>query len=498
MDNSDFLIFVEDVRKWWINLNILVGEIKSREKRPILVALSRKMPRLMNWILGTPHLKESITPNLISDEEIITELALPFLHSHTGGDDVEFVILDDIIIHGTSLRTVHQNICRLFDSKVHVACIFRHERANINDFVNPSDLSRIVSIPQASVDIYTGLMADIVGQYQLPIDMEFPIFRIGGSLREIEDMVDLSGLVHKFYSNDECVTYDFSSGPMVSNNVDFSKARFFGKDGFSLLEVFSPLVISETDLLSMEKGLFGDTLYTPLWERLTRNIRLELNPDYKESVVQFMTQLRESYIRSLMVIANYLFSLAAFAMNIDILLPPGLKDGIMLSKEDLSLLIGRNLAREVYQPMLAAVKAEESAVSPREMYLDVPSSFAPDAFETEMDGERFHAAIVAETPSDAFDRIFRFQHYTNPKFENPFIAYERLFFGETHESLSEFTSLFFDSEECHRELQIWIDANIDAGYIVPNYERVMSENGEIFWRRFFHAGIRKKTDMLPV
>lgn len=165
----------------------------------------------------------------------------------------------------------------------------------------------------------------------------------------------------------------------------------------------------------------------------------------------------------------------------------------MLSKDDLSLLIGRNLADNVYESMMAAVKTREAFISPREVYLDIPSSFAPNAFESEIDRERFSAALVAGTPSEVFDRIFKYQHYTNPKFENPYIAYERLFFGETHKSLSEITSIFF-KEECDIELYTWIDENIDAGYIVPKYEVIKSQNGGLFWRRFFHAGIRRKGD----
>lgn len=462
------------------------------------MALSRKMPRLMNCI---PKALDSQVPDFnytIDNEEIITELALPYLSLHTKGEDVEFIILDDIIIHGTSLRTVYQNLCELFNSRVHVSCIFRHERADIKDFVNSTDLSKIKTIDQETVDIYTEAIAETVKQCQLPIDMEFPIFKINSSIEDIKHAIDKYSPITLYYSGNKCLSYDFSAGPRVSNNVDFCKARFFDKKDFTLLEVFSPIIISESDILSLDKSLFGNTLYTPVWETLTRNLRIELNPEYKESPVQLIGQLRESFIRSLVVIANYIFSLSAFALNIDSILPAGIKNGIQLSKEDLSLLIGRRLAEEVYRSLMAAVETEETFITLREKYMDIPSSFAPKAFKSEIDGERFISAFLAGTPSDAFDSLFRFQHYTNPKFENPYIAYERLFFGETHDSLSEITSNFFSIEECTKELYLWIDENIDAGYIVPKFEVIRSDEGGVFWRRYFHAGIRKKEDTAPV
>ncbi|MDE7427598.1 MAG: hypothetical protein K2M79_07355 [Muribaculaceae bacterium] len=456
------------------------------------MALSRKMPRLMNCIVKTSDITDHNINVAIDAEEIITELALPFLSLNTNSEDVEFIILDDIIIHGTSLRIVYQNICEMFSSKAHVSCIFRHERANISDFVNTEDLSIIKSIDQKTVDAYTDAIAETVKQCQLPIDMEFPVFKLNSSIEEIKNAIDENSNLPLYYSSDRCLSYNLASFPTVSNNVDFCKARFFGKNDFTLLEIFSPIIISESDILSTDKSLFGNTLYSAIWEKLTRNLRIELNPDYKKSPVQMIAQLRESFIRSLVVIANYIFSLSAFAINADSILPFNLKKHIELSKSDLSLLIGRKLTDEVYGAMMAAVEMGETYSSPREKYMHIPSSFAPKAFKSEIDGERFLTAFLADTPSEAFDSIFKFQHYTNPKFENPYIAYERLFFGETHESLAETTSIFFDIEECTRELYYWIDENIDAGYIVPKFETVKSDDDGIFWRRFFHAGIRKK------
>ena len=497
-EKEENAIFVNGVRKWWMDLNTLVSEIKARGNRPILVALSRKMPRLMHWISSNSDCLNDVNPQLLETNELITELAIPFLYFQLESNNIEFVILDDVIIHGTTLRTVYENLKALFHVNILISCIFRHERAEIRDFVDPADYSRMTEIPQATVDLYTELIAEKVKTSQLPIDMEFPIFRINQPIDTISENMRNAQLTDRIIGLDEIrITLDLKSRNMVSSNVDFCKARYFSKGEHTVLEIFSPMTITEQDLVSLKPELFDNGLYSALWERLTRNIRIALNPEYGENDIQTLPSLRDSFVRSLAVIGNYLYSISALCLNKKEILPDISDVDITLTARDLSLLIGEKLTIDIAPIIMTIVKTNEVVQSMREKYLSVPISFAPSTFETELEGEKFASSLNASKPAEIFDRIFNYQHYTNPKFENPYLTYERLFFGETVESLKKVMSFFFDADANLNDLQKWIDENIDAGYIIPKYEKIKAENGTTYWRRYFHAGIRRKLTRDP-
>ena len=94
--------FIQQVKDWWIKLFTHIKETQDQGKKPILIALSRKMPRFIEWFKSAKEFEDGPDRNILNDLEITTELALPFIlcGEDKNSDLLEFIIVDDIIIHG--------------------------------------------------------------------------------------------------------------------------------------------------------------------------------------------------------------------------------------------------------------------------------------------------------------------------------------------------------------------------------------------------------------
>lgn len=129
--SASYSQFVHLVNIWWTNLEHMISAIHARGNKPVLIALSRKMPRFMDWF-REKFCKETgidLDLSILDKVELTTELAIPFIWANDETDNLEFIILDDIIIHGTSLRYVAGDLHFLTNRKSHVSCIMRRMNA---------------------------------------------------------------------------------------------------------------------------------------------------------------------------------------------------------------------------------------------------------------------------------------------------------------------------------------------------------------------------------
>lgn len=485
---------------WWRHLEDIIGEIRSQGGSPVVIAISRKMPRLVNWFCKIcPEAKlQGFGFDCLRDVIFTSELAIPFLFCQSGVEpDSEVVIIDDFIIRGSALRNVTDTIFDLTGKESHVCCVFRRYESIYADNINREDLNSIPLLPQAKIDEFSDIISQLVYETQLPIDMEFPIIRISEgyeSIVKIRDYLENEQNNNRRFvdegENRFCL--DYLPNHNEREIPDFQKIRFFLSTHDTMVEVFSPYVFMENDLASLETSIFSNELYQSYWERTTRKIRLVLAGYETTGNSEESNSWRLLFMRSLCVWANYLFSLSLLVRSIHEMLPHLDYNQFKLSFPDLSLIIGEDLASEIYGGLLYMVLTGDKTSLHCERPLDAPYSLYPKSFREEVIQIKNIELFKADSPSNLFDGIFRYEHYTNEKFSNPLIAYERMSFGETFQSLYKAMSLYFDEDRHVRELIRWVDDNIDRGYIIPKYERVKTRNNSTCWRRFFHSGIRRK------
>lgn len=500
-------IFYEPIAKWWFNLENMIEEILYLGKTPVLVALSRKMPRFFEWFKY--HFREEsklkFDLSILQNVELTTELALPFIYTSDKWHQKSFIILDDTIIHGTSLRDVSSIIYHLTGEKPRLSCICRSEKAHIGNYVRAIDFLRIPILNQYALNSFCDFVSDKVASHQLPIDMEFPIFRIKNPdspqnnnddlYVHLRNNILLDG-VYDSYNTDkygDTFTAEVPKFKTTGVNVDFAKFRFFKRYDEILIESLSPMVLQEQWITDPEGKIFSSNLYRTLWDQTAYPINLYLK-DIDSQYSSVSLNIRQGFVRSLCVWANYLLSLSSFVINRQEIIPSDINYSLKLSKDDLSLILGSETCNKVYSSLSDIINAGIPSFSEKIKLSGVPDSFSPNNFRIDLFTWKIKASVISESLDELMREIFNYQHYSNKHFVNASRSYERYFFGESFESLRKIATDSRISGNVTNGINIWIDKNIDNGYIIPKYEGIKSKYGEKIWRRYFHAGIRKFKD----
>lgn len=499
--------FLRNVKKWADNLCKMIEDIKSRGMEPILIALSRKMPRFIDWVIETKadSILSDYTVKTIEKTELTTELALPFLLFQSSSKaEREFIIVDDIIIHGTTIKSVVKDIFLLAGDRYHLSCLFRLEPTELISYIGVFEFVRITPVSESEADTYIDMISDIVENTQLPIDMEFPILELsahrGLSFNVLEEELKHVGLNNYAVGDDNNrYSIDLPDPQAVGRNNDFAKIRFFrkGKED-SIIEIIAPHLISNQALLttSIDKRLFKDNgFFQAIWERATLKIRHDLSQP-KNGYEGQWEDMKSNFTRSLCVFANYLYSLSIFSLYGNLIDNGFCKQpfkGARLSKKDLELILSADLSDIIYPLLENICESGDFFRSMMDSVLNLPHKFSPSAYSNDWERNTIISCLTADSAKKALSRIFNYQHYSNPKFKNPYLNKERLFFGETFASLIKTIKSYFPRIDASVSVNAWIDENIDGGYVVPKYEKVKSSDGVVYWRRYFHSGIRKRS-----
>lgn len=506
--------FDQLVNEWLERLSIHIGDIVNQKRTPILIALSRKMPRFIDWVKTSGRYEKAICLN---EFEITTELALPFILCGKNSDSLEFIIVDDIIIHGSTLRNVSNCLYYITKRKPRVSCIVLHENAAIPDSVTVQDILEMEHLSQGEVDSFVKFVANIVEKHQLPLDLEFPIFRTKSDIPNSEIEKKWSELT-KIVETNSCTSYQIGGlegdriciVPNTSNfNIyvpDFTKFRFYKKKANTgitsiMLEVFAPTILNEFMLTATNQDLFTADKYNELWNNTTLDIRRKITELRKESSPECF-DVTVNYTRSLCVWANYILSFSYYKFlksnldseqNLNNLL-----EGYKISLENLRLVLGNEIAISVLETLESILDSSDDMNVVQQVSGKVPDSFAPEELESTLNALKGKLSSEAKHIEHVMSGIIRFQHYSNDLFSTSPFNFKRIFFGESTESFyqslsSPYLDKNFDDQKKLKLLNQWIDEKIDSGVIVPKFERIGMDDGAIIWRRFFHAGLNRLT-----
>jgi hypothetical protein len=263
-------------------------------------------------------------------------------------------------------------------------------------------------------------------------------------------------------------------------NNDFAKLRFYMDNETMKVVSFSPNVLAEYNL--RQKNLFENPLYNRLWEKVWSKVyHKELDTE------ECQAQSSRAY-RTLIVWANYLYSLSSFLRNRKYLFVESDVE-FKVELKDLTLILGENMAEEVLPDINTIIQDGEVSPSTKE-FLEVPVCLIDDRISKAYAYKKYTIADNAHSVDAALHDIFKMAgnllkspelHTADLNIVTPI--------QESFSSLIESVKTVpTDSVNVSEAVYRWIDTEIDEGRVVPRYERVKDKAGNTYWKRYFKYG----------
>ncbi len=505
MDKDRIPYFVdESLIAWWKALIDRIKIIKENGNVPVLIALSRKMPRLVDWFVHTflPEHPDLPPKDLFEECELTTELSIPFRvafsYKYKSNVKENYILLDDIIIHGTTLRSVAYDLFLLSKSGCcgelcYLSSVFLFNiPVNMPLNVCIDDVASLCCLNIVDVRNVISEMASRIRTANLPLDMEYPILR----MKDIEGFSS-EFVYNNFKSTNKGYTYLGKWGNTATiilkqdserNVSDFSKVRFFKSDRYLSFEVFSPYSLPDFLETGVNVNIFSDEKYCNLWEIVI----LPVIDYFKSNSFLFdeptAFALRQNMGRSLVVWANFLLSLSFMTEKCLDIIPEQMKSSLDIYNEDIDLILGSNFREKVIDYIKQIITEKIFDQTKINIEIEGMDSFAPQQFDAEYSLFKAYCASHSDSIQKVLAEIFNFQNFANEMYNMPQYKFERLFYGETYASLFRICAPYFH-EDIIFDINSWIDDQIDNGAVVPKYELFHNKNGYRRWRRFFHAGL---------
>ena len=476
------------------------------EKEDFLhIAISRKAPRLLEWVCL--NCVES------NDIPVVTELALPFLNWHHIN---KVLVADEAIYHGTTFEKVLNLVANVKGDTtgIEAAPVVTTIEALNSDMIANALIEGTRIINQSTIPFYVDTIISKFFDLGKPYDVEYPLFYIDFKEDIKDEQIDtilkrlarletnthsLSVDAIDFYSvsnyyrekNIENTSFTYITKYLTSNSAyglavpDFSKLRFFKKGRRLCVASISPYTIPEHYITEDTQMFVGDILN--IWKILYRKAH-----ENKEAFGEHKIQ----WYKSMAMTANYLLSFAHFLLLRQNLLL-ALQDEVVdrqfyLRLEDIQYLFGSDMAQQV----LALLESIDILDSNRKFFsisngpvAIIPSDYAPQYnYQIALDNLRKGQTKSVSLMISSIFSAMHWQVEVESRNRNR-SDYERLSFGESYNSMIHrlSTSSTFSELELNKRVHRCIDERIDKGTVVPGYVRnqqgVYSE-----WVRLFRSG----------
>ena len=533
MRDSILTRFPEDYFLWVDNLKDFIEGARLYGKMPVIVALARKMQRYLKWcheselspvkgILANLHIYDD------SKTILITEHAIPIVLPGCKPDTHEVCILDDLVVYGSSIEVVCENIYFCSGIKPYVIAISKTEEARGNHFMN-CGIQYIKTCKIEDLPKFTTINSQHILSLQHPIDLEYCILSYDiptGSTEKIRK--GLLQNVASYFPEPTFSTYETKhhvNGKECSNitickiqndecyyhNSDFNKLRIFVSDQELKIVSYAPNIINDDDL-QMKSPLFAETDFYSLWQvvytavkhqELSANITFE-EYSYLANIIKVGYEHRKEL--TLVIWANYLSSfnnIISLKERIQNLLSSLNVTIYPSALQDLKLLLGSELCSHIHPQQIQLYNQNDVRLL-RNHYADSEmsnSALIPEQFKDDYNRLNEKRTYNSLSIQEALSLIFTNMHYniglsTNTDAKNIF---ERYRFGECYNSLTQFLSTHFPAEISEQssdlivDIHKWIDAKIDLGIVVPKYEMNFTNLGRCYWKRYFRAGENEDT-----
>lgn len=489
-----------------------IEAVRKRDKQPLVVTVSRRMPHIIFWYKETQATEDE--RKVLDDVEIITEIALPFINFVKLKEKIEIIIVDDVVYTGGTLNYIidlTRDISGVEDIRV---IVFFYYNEILNFFEsNPYDnITCINTYTQEDHKRIRDFIASIIA-VTLPIDVSYPLFylinnesaldfhtlgsagfkksivnEIDNYQSEIVCPSDLSiGQDKSIKKGEKIISYTTLLQSELSNslNNDFAKIRVYNRLGEIVVMSYAPNILSDVSL--RDSNLFECIQYKEIWNFCLNSVPKDLFE--KGSVFDEDAISKERRVnrvsRSLVSVANYLYSLSSFNRaiqeNIEVQ-----SISYVIKEEDLSLIIGRDLTKEIL-PLIIYI-LENKLVSPKaHRKLLVESVFLPDDYYTEYTVSKYMSidddASQLELNLDAIFTNAREKSAEFPALTVDEMEYEVEGIMESFESIEK--ALIIKDYKRKVEINKWVDKKIDEGELVSRYAYTNDFSGNRYWRRFF-------------
>lgn len=494
---------ITNIQAW---LESLVGFLKTNitaSRQVVVIALSRKMPRFIEYLIEN-HPSDLISQlrDLLSDSlcTYTTEHAIPFVFKEKS-ENAKVLILDDIIVRGTTLLNVCEEIYQLTEIEPEYLCICQFDEfeelsiGHLLEGYTPQVVKSLEEVRDILLEI-----SRCIRENGLPIDMEFPILHTdsGASFDPIVNQMEAKCPDSRSYSNEWSFTILQEDEINKMYNNDFAKIRVFKGKRDTKIVGYAPNVMSESEL--KEKSLFINEEYSTLWNKILDNI-VDRTYDPDDIILSDKdnreAKLYHRICKSLAVVANYLFSLSMLIRHKQEFYVEGEK--LCLHTYDLQLLVGKNLAETVFPKLTDFIDRGVNSQS-RRRYVDTPPFLTPHDYEgdkfMDYDMERFFAVFNEDEISEMILNIFKVSYDMLDQDDtgndnSDWTGGGNLFYLESFQSLFHLPIIGGGEAESEQEINKIVDDLIDENRIVPVYERTIGDddpfNPQAYWRRYFKA-----------
>jgi hypothetical protein len=484
------------------------NELKSMDST--VLAISRKGPRLIELLIY-----EGFLPNTFR-EQVISELALPFMKDHDG----KMVVIDDSVSNGTTFNKIHalsteaskkwSNFDEIVGLPFGVGEKVKNECLdNIDKYFLPLKQNEITSFVNSEVIAF-----QLLGK---PFDLEYPILSVLGDFdneNEIESVLEkvalkLEGEViplnMQVSTADEAIS---SKSWTLTLNRESDTTQSIAKPEFKKIRVYlnqtknklnitamQPVILSKNSFAELEKAL--PAVLKDLWLMAYETV-YETFPEHQLSEL-----FNGASRRSLCMWANFLNSmllLATFKKEFFEAMANIGKDDFDWNgpnEYDLQLLIGRELAVKS-EKLLSGILQEGFTIEVqkniflenlREKFSEEDGERIPKEYENQYESklEELTSAIEDINVDDTLRAIFHAQHHIEVLSRENSDS-KRLDFGLTYRRLiSVIREYVPDAKEA--VINFCFDRLIDEGCIVPRYINMSDSRNPIdFWVRAFRVG----------
>lgn len=489
-----------DIDRWTTYLNKMIEARLALGKDVAVIALSRKMPRLlecMRMCIDSQSVQTLFAHLGSSRVHLMTEYGiLPFAAKREESQlrKVEGIIIDDAIIRGTTVNRVGVEWFAVTGEFPKIHPIYRLGWERIIKFLQDSE----ISASKTSYDEFNSReeeISSLIERIALPLDMEYPLIYLNCPYEDIKRHIlnRIPANWARYTVGDGEARESFSvvleDEKLGLYTNDFAKVRLFkSRTGEGILEVIAPQSFEMQDFLS--SPMFQHPIYSLLCAVVVQtlaSVKQVMMEDLRlKEVAKSISVQRNA--KTIVVWVNYLLSLACMVRNYDKFIP---KDALPdIKKSDVAMIIGDDLSNE-WTSTMNDILWDKLKSDRKASLVAVPSIYR---FPQTQDAHQL-AVTAAMQPDykvmENLDAIMGVSHYSQPLAklagENTLFSHSQ--YGETIDSLRRLLMRFHNpGPDLDREIHRWLDARIDSGCIVPRYEFVKGSDGKTYARRFFMTG----------
>lgn len=507
-------------KHWKDQFEKLVRDLRGQGYEVILVAMSRKMPRLIEMV------NRLFPEGDLKDFQFVSEHTLPYILSNFKPADQRIVIADDAMYYGSTINRISGYIHAITGQKPHVCPVVVSEVVGNLDYAEVCKTEDQI-IHVENIPFLTTLNAEWIIRLCRPIDVEFPILHFDipsdqNNKNKGEKLLNL--LSNQFDDCDvypiEHIVYDEEGEriPVCSFNVlpqkdsrydrwnkDFCKIRFFVFDNKIQVVSFAPGILPE-NVLDDSYPLFTDTRIQQLWDEV-RNTKVGTWPDELPEAIEndlLVDVIENAYkkqcVRSKILWVNYLASFLyllerkeAIVKAISEVFGRETANNPKITEEDTRLLLPESKVKDIAKKLTDYFKEgrkDNSSFNGLHSAVLANQELAPEEYEYAYSKTLSRNLMRCRNADEALSVFFSSQHFfiNNGRLSNDALQRtQRLGFGITYTALENKLAFPVGIKDLWKNIHQWIDKNIDEGTVKPKYERVKVE-GKEYWLRMFRAG----------